>query len=331
MMPFGDKDVARGLASKPQDKNKYQTGNHHLDITDTSEDQKTSIRKPLVKLENVSVTFGHLEALQHITLNLQRNEILAVVGDNGAGKSTLLKVLCGVYQPDPGGKIYLNDRVIHLGSIRDAKHYGIVSVFQNQEFCPNLDVTQNLYLGRELHNRFGLLQNKIMESNARKVLLNMAAPLGLHKRISTLTRGQEQMLAISKTLLDYPNILLLDEPTASLSVIQTAQVLRYIKQLRNKGKTILFICNSLPGVFAIADHILVLRQGKVAAVQHVTHTSYRQVISLIAGVETDSTEAQQLGDAYKAMSDHYMSRLNREDDSALTPGEEETNVNDNAL
>lgn len=294
------------------------TGSESSDADDTS-----GLRHIILRLQDVSVTFGHLEALKHVSLGLRNNEILAVVGDNGAGKSTLLKVLCGLYTPDPGGSIFFHNEQISLSSIRDAKRHGIVSVFQNQEFCPNLDVTQNLYLGRELTSGWGLLENKKMERSARKVLLDLAAPLGLHKRISTLTRGQAQMLAISKTLLDDPEVLLLDEPTASLSVLQTAQVLRYIRHLRDEGKTILFICNSLPDVFAIADRVAVLRQGRIAAIQDIADTSYEQIISLIAGVDADSVEAQRLGDAYEQLDSHSPLRLDRNDDSLTTLGKEE--------
>ncbi|MCI1901169.1 MAG: ATP-binding cassette domain-containing protein [Bifidobacteriaceae bacterium] len=246
----------------------------------------TSLKKyPLIKFTDVSVTFGFFEALKHVNLSFYRGEILAVVGDNGAGKSTLLKVLAGLYHPDEAGGIEHNGVPCAINTIQESRALGIASVFQDQEFCDNLDVTANLFLGHEMKDEFRRLDVSKMEDEARRVLAQVSSPIGLRKPISTLTKGQSQMLSIARTLLDDPEMILLDEPTASLSVMQTAEVLSYIKKLRASGKAIVFICNTLPDVFAIADRIVVLRHGRINGLHKTSDTSYEQIIAEIAGVD----------------------------------------------
>lgn len=245
----------------------------------------TSKRYPLITMSDVSVTFGFFEALKHIDLSFYPGEILALVGDNGAGKSTLLKVLAGLYQPDEPGGIEYKGMPTVIGGIKDSRALGIASVFQDQEFCDNLDVTANLFLGHEMKDEFHRIDVRRMEDKARGVLAQVSSPIGLRKQISTLTKGQSQMLAIARTLLDDPEMILLDEPTASLSVMQTAEVLTYIKKLRSDGKSIVFICNTLPDVFAISDRIVVLRHGRINGMHLTSETSYEQIIAEIAGVD----------------------------------------------
>ncbi|MCI1984001.1 MAG: ATP-binding cassette domain-containing protein [Bifidobacteriaceae bacterium] len=242
-------------------------------------------KQPIVRFTDVSVTFGFFEALKHVDLSFYRGEILAVVGDNGAGKSTLLKVLAGLYQPDSAGGIEHNGIPCTINGIQDSRALGIASVFQDQEFCDNLDVTANLFLGHEKRDDFRRLDVHTMEDEARRVLAQVSSPIGLRKPISTLTKGQSQMLSIARTLLDDPEMILLDEPTASLSVMQTAEVLSYIKKLRSNGKSIVFICNTLPDVFAISDRIVVLRHGRINGMHQTHDTSYEQIIAEIAGVD----------------------------------------------
>lgn len=246
---------------------------------------KTNNKSPLASMRDVSVTFGFFEALKHIDVDFYPGEILGVVGDNGAGKSTLLKVLAGVYEPDIHGSLIFKNQPVSLGTIRESRELGIAAVFQDTEFCDNLDVTANLFLGREIRDLFRRLDISKMERRARKVLAEVSSPIGLRKPISTLSKGQSQMLSIARTLLDDPVMILLDEPTASLSVTQTAEVLTYIKELRSKGKSIVFICNTLPDIFAVADRILVLRHGHVKGIHQTSETSYEQVIAEIAGVD----------------------------------------------
>ncbi|MCI1936143.1 MAG: ATP-binding cassette domain-containing protein [Bifidobacteriaceae bacterium] len=243
-------------------------------------------RYPLMKMNNVSVTFGFLEALKHIDLSFYPGEILALVGDNGAGKSTVLKVLAGLYQPDEPCSVEHHGVPTQINGIHDSRELGIAAVFQDQEFCDNLDVTANLFLGHEMKDELHRIDIRRMEDEARRVLAQVSSPIGLRKPISTLSKGQSQMLAIARTLLDDPDMILLDEPTASLSVTQTAEVLTYIKKLRSAGKSIVFICNTLPDVFAIADRIVVLRHGRINGEHLTSETSYEQIIAEIAGVDS---------------------------------------------
>lgn len=288
---------------------------------------------PLMRFTNVSVTFGFFEALKHIDLSFYRGEILALVGDNGAGKSTLLKVLAGLYQPDEPGGIDHNGVPCIINGIQDSRALGIASVFQETEFCDNLDVTANLFLGHEVKDEFRRLDVRKMEDRARSILAQVSSPIGLRKQISTLTKGQAQMLSIARTLLDDPEMILLDEPTASLSVMQTAEVLSYIKKLRGDGKSIVFICNTLPDVFAIADRIAVLRHGRLNGLHKTSETSYEEIIAEIAGVDgargvMDSlrgahTETQRFDDQRKL--------IDRQDSRATESAPVEAHADDDAL
>lgn len=252
-------------------------------------------RQALFAFNNVSVTFGFFEALKHLSVQFYRGEILAIVGDNGAGKSTLLKVLAGLYQPNSSGEITHKGKTCVINGIQDSRSLGIAAVFQDQEFCENLDITSNLFLGHEIRDYLHRIDIPAMEERARQVLTEVSSPIGLRKPISTLTKGQSQMLSIARTLLDDPEMILLDEPTASLSVMQTAEVLSYIKRLRVSGKSIVLICNTLPDVFAVADRILVLRHGRLNGIHQTNETTYEQIIAEIAGVDNADFATETVG------------------------------------
>jgi simple sugar transport system ATP-binding protein len=275
-------------------------------------------QNPLFSLTDVSVTFGFFEALKHIDLEFHKGEILALVGDNGAGKSTLLKVMAGLYHPDEPGGIAHNGQPCTINNIQDSHALGIASVFQDQEFCDNLDVTANLFLGHELKDDFKRIDIQRMEDRARAVLAEVSSPIGLRKPISTLTKGQSQMLSIARTLLDDPEMILLDEPTASLSVMQTAEVLSYIKRLRGDGKSIVFICNTLPDVFAISDRIVVLRHGRINGMHITSETSYEQIIAEIAGVDNAEFISETNGFANERFRDQRK-LIDRQDSQATEP------------
>ncbi|MDR3975688.1 MAG: ATP-binding cassette domain-containing protein, partial [Bifidobacterium sp.] len=246
---------------------------------------RNSSTPPLLRLEDICVKFGFVEALKSVNLSIQRQEVVAIVGDNGAGKSTLIKVIAGFLQPG-FGHIYLNGEQVTIPSIREADRMGIASVFQGQEFCDNLDVASNLFLGKEI-NQIGIRDDDSMNSRARSVLKTLSSAIRVGSPIASLSVGQRQTVAIARTLLNDPQLILLDEPTAALSVMQSAEVLAYIKRLRSEGRSVVMVCHDLPDVFAVSDRIVVIRQGHVTGVHRTVETSYEEIIAEIAGVTTE--------------------------------------------
>ena len=246
---------------------------------------RNSSTPPLLRLEDICVKFGFVEALKSVNLSIQRQEVIAIVGDNGAGKSTLIKVIAGFLQPG-FGHIYLNGEQVTIPSIREADRMGIASVFQGQEFCDNLDVASNLFLGKEI-NQIGIRDDDSMNSRARSVLKTLSSAIRVGSPIASLSVGQRQTVAIARTLLNDPQLILLDEPTAALSVMQSAEVLAYIKRLRSEGRSVVMVCHDLPDVFAVSDRIVVIRQGHVTGVHRTVETSYEEIIAEIAGVTTE--------------------------------------------
>lgn len=222
---------------------------------------RNSSTPPLLRLEDICVKFGFVEALKSVNLSIQRQEVIAIVGDNGAGKSTLIKVIAGFLQPG-FGHIYLNGEQVTIPSISEADRMGIASVFQGQEFCDNLDVASNLFLGKEI-NQIGIRDDDSMNSRARSVLKTLSSAIRVGSPIASLSVGQRQTVAIARTLLNDPQLILLDEPTAALSVMQSADV------------------------FAVSDRIVVIRQGHVTGVHRTVETSYEEIIAEIAGVTTE--------------------------------------------
>ncbi|PFG42333.1 monosaccharide ABC transporter ATP-binding protein (CUT2 family) [Isoptericola jiangsuensis] len=219
-------------------------------------------RTPLLALREVSKFFGAVEALVGVDLEVHAHEVVALVGDNGAGKSTLAKVVAGVLAPD-AGQIEIEGRAVAMGSPSAAKNLGVASVFQDLAVAENLDVTANVYLGQELRNRFGLLDDGLMENETRRLLEHLTVRIpSVRTPLAHLSAGQRQAVAIARTLIGDPRIVVLDEPTAALSVAQTGEVLTHIERLRELGLGVVLISHNLNDVRAVADRIEVLRHGR---------------------------------------------------------------------
>ncbi|EFA23619.1 ABC transporter, ATP-binding protein [Bifidobacterium gallicum DSM 20093 = LMG 11596] len=221
-----------------------------------------------MSLKGVSKQFGHNEALRCVDVDIHAHEITAIVGDNGAGKTTLVHVIAGLIQPD-AGHIELNNETVTFTSPRHATQLGVAAVFQNPEFCDNLDVAANLFLGNELTQYGGVRDDDAMHRQARQALDSLSASISASRDINSLSGGQRQSVAIARTLLRDPHSIVLDEPTASLSVIQTAEVLDYLVRLRRQGRAIVMVCHNLPDVFAVSDRIIVMRRELVVG-EHLT-------------------------------------------------------------
>lgn len=235
----------------------------------------------VLTMRGVSKNFGAVAALTGVDLEVNSSEVVAIVGDNGAGKSTLVKILAGVHRPDDGKVVFAGDEVT-VASPTDAIDMGIATVFQDLALCDNLDVVQNLFLGREL--RPIRLDEVAMEVKAWDLLRQLSAKIpSVRIPIASLSGGQRQTVAIARSLLGEPKLIILDEPTAALGVAQTAEVLNLIERLRDNGLGVILISHNMEDVRAVADRVVVLRLGRNNGEFAAKDTSAEELIAAITG------------------------------------------------
>lgn len=245
----------------------------------------TAQDEALLSLRGVSKAFGSVQALSDIDLEVNRGEVVALLGDNGAGKSTLVKILSGVHQADVGS-IRFEGQPVTITSPTDARALGIATVYQDLALCDNLDVVANLFLGRA-EGRF-TLNEESMERHAWALLHQLSAKIpSVRTVVAALSGGQRQIVAIARSLIGEPSIVILDEPTAALGVAQTAEVLNLIERLRDRGHCVLLITHSMADVQAVADRAVVLRLGRNNGTFAVKDVTYEEIIAAITGA-TDS-------------------------------------------
>ena len=245
--------------------------------------------QPLLALRGVSKRFAAVQALVDVELEIRAGEVVALVGDNAAGKSTLVKVISGVGPADKG-VIEWQGNPVQIKRPQDAQILGISTVYQDLAMCGNLDVVGNLYLGREIH-RLGVLNEVEMERRTRELLQTLSIRIpDVRAPLATLSGGQRQVVAITRSFLSAPRLLLLDEPTASLGIEQTNQLLDLIEQVRDRGTGVLLISHNMGDIKAVADRIAVLRLGRNNGLFDVNTTSQEQIISSITGA-TDNAVA----------------------------------------
>jgi D-xylose transport system ATP-binding protein len=239
---------------------------------------------PVLALKGVSKSFGPVQALSNVDFEVGPGEVVALVGDNGAGKSTLVKTIAGIHPADEGTILFEGNEV-SITSPTDAVHLGIATVYQDLALCDNLDVVENLFLGREETGAGVLHQlNEVgMEKQTGELLENLAVTItDVRNEVGTMSGGQRQQVAIARSLLGEPKLVMLDEPTAALGVRQTAMVLSLIKRLRDRGYGVLVISHNLADVFEVADRIFVLRLGQKAG-EFGQDASQDQVVAAITG------------------------------------------------
>jgi len=243
---------------------------------------------PLLALTGVSKRFGPVQALDGVDLEIYAGEVVGLVGDNGAGKSTLVKVISGIYSPDHG-EISMDGVPFAIRTPEDATQLGIATVYQDLALADNLDVVANLFLGREVLSRGPAratwqVDEIAMEHRSHELLERFAVTIpNVRTEVAALSGGQRQQVAVARSLLGEPKIVLLDEPTAALGVAQTAQVLLLIKQLRERGLGVIVISHNLADVFEVADRIVVLRLGRPAGAFDVARASQDEVVVAITG------------------------------------------------
>jgi ABC-type sugar transport system ATPase subunit len=237
----------------------------------------------LAELNDISKSFGHVDALRSVSFSIGHGEVVALLGDNGAGKSTLVKILSGVYQPD-SGELLMNGQPLHLKAATDALQAGIATVYQDLAVVDTLDVARNVFLGA-IPRRYGILVDyPKMYRDAQHVLKGLRVDLpSVHTRVRELSGGQRQAVAIARALAVDASLFLLDEPTAALGVAQTAKVNELVADLKGAGKSVLIITHNLEHVFEIADRVVVLRHGRRVAVRRLADTSREEVVGLITG------------------------------------------------
>ncbi len=220
---------------------------------------------PLLRLEGVSKHFGAVRAIIDVHLDIPAGQVTALVGDNGAGKSVLIKIIAGIYAPD-GGQIYWDGRSVDIHTPRDAAELGIETVYQDLALCDNLDIVQNMYLGRETTVR-QLLDEEAMEKQAASTLqgLSVTTVRSIRQPVASLSGGQRQAVAVAKAVMWNSKLVIMDEPTAALGVAQTTMVLQLVRTLADRGLAVIIISHNLNDVFEVADRLAILYLGRLAA------------------------------------------------------------------
>jgi simple sugar transport system ATP-binding protein len=239
----------------------------------------------ILELANISKHFGAIQAVNDISLSLAAGEVVGLMGDNGAGKSTLVKMIAGNYRPSHG-TMRMEDKELIMHKPVEARQHGIEIVHQDLALCNNLTAAANVFLGREL--RLGLGPLKIldyagMNKRAGQIFAELKSETRPRDLVKQMSGGQRQAVAIARTRLSNAKIVLMDEPTAAISVRQVAEVLNLIRLLRDQGIAVVLISHRMPDVFAVADRIIVLRRGRKVADKKIAKTSPEEVTGLITG------------------------------------------------
>jgi ABC-type sugar transport system ATPase subunit len=245
--------------------------------------------EPILACRELSKRFGGVHALEKVSFELHRGEVLALAGDNGAGKSTLIKAISGVHRPDEGEIVYKGEPV-NLANPREARELGIETIYQDLALADNLDVGANVFLGREPRTRFlGLLprlDRRRMRDAAREVLETLEIDIAARKLgqpVRNLSGGQRQAVAIGRAIFWKAELLIMDEPTAALGVPEQRKVVELIHRLKQQNVAIIFISHNLIDIFAVADRILVLRRGIKAGERRIDETDSDEVVKLMVG------------------------------------------------
>jgi D-xylose transport system ATP-binding protein len=243
---------------------------------------------PLLQIEDLSKTFGSVQALTDVDFEVRSGEVMALVGDNGAGKSTLIKCIAGIHGHD-SGRISFSGEEVHIHGPKDAAKLGIEVVYQDLALCDNLDVVQNMYLGREIRDFLFRLKEPAMEQRTTETLkgLRVTTIRSIRQAVATLSGGQRQSVAVARAVMWNSKLVILDEPTAALGVAQTEQVLELVRRLAEQGLAVVLISHNLHDIFETATRITVLRLGRNVGIYERAATTQQEVVQAItAGIPT---------------------------------------------
>jgi D-xylose transport system ATP-binding protein len=243
---------------------------------------------PTLELRGASKSFGSVQALTDVDFEVRDGEVMALVGDNGAGKSTLIKSVAGIH-PFDSGEVFFDGNPVTIHGPKDAARLGIEVVYQDLALCDNLDVVQNMYLGREAHDPIRRLKEAEMEKRTGETLssLSVTTIRSTRQTVATLSGGQRQSVAVARAVMWNSRLVILDEPTAALGVAQTRQVLELVKRLGQQGLAVILISHNLHDIFEVADRITVLRLGRNVGVYEREKTTQQEIVHAItAGVPT---------------------------------------------
>ena len=247
----------------------------------------------LFEMKNIEKIFAHVHALDHVNFDVRKGEVHALLGENGAGKSTLIKILTGVYSKD-GGQIFMNGEEIEINSREDASEAGIAVIFQELSLVPTLSVYQNILLGKEI-SKFGIVSDKAEKTQIQELIDRYGFPLKATDIVETLSVAQKQMVEILKALATDSRLIIMDEPTASLSSRESELLYKIINQLRDKGVSIIYISHRLEEVFNLSDRITILRDGKNVGVIEKEDIIPSEVVKMMIGKElSESTASREL-------------------------------------
>jgi D-xylose transport system ATP-binding protein len=253
----------------------------HTSQADSGADVVPSSSNVLLSLRGISKSFGPVQAIQEVDLDVPAGQVTALIGDNGAGKSTLIKIVAGIHTPS-SGHIYWNGKEVHIHTPREATELGIATVYQDLALCDNLDIVENLFLGNE-PTKFGMLDEIKMELATVQTLKDLAVTTvkSVRQKVGSLSGGQRQAVAVARAVTRESRLVIMDEPTAALGVTQTAQVLGLIKTLASRGVGVLVISHNLTDVFEVADRVAVMYLGTLVSSGPIANYDTASAVELI--------------------------------------------------
>jgi len=251
-----------------------------------------SATSTLLRLRGITKSFGAVQALQHVDLDIPAGQVTALIGDNGAGKSTLIKTISGIHPPT-SGEVFWDGQEVKIHTPRDAASIGIATVYQDLALCDNLDIVQNMFLGREL-TKNGVLDELSMETATKQTLLDLSVHTvkSVRQVVGSLSGGQRQAIAVARAVMRESRLVILDEPTAALGVSQTANVLSLIKTLSSRGIAVIVITHNLADVFSVADNIAVMYLGNLVSQGPIHQYDTTSAVELITTGQSSSVPAQ---------------------------------------
>lgn len=239
----------------------------------------------LLELNSVTKDFGAIRALNSVSFSIEPGQVVGLMGDNGAGKSTLVKIMSGIYQPT-SGELRFGGEHAHIHSPREARRLGIETVYQDLALADNLTAAANIFLGREMKRSFGpfrFLNHKAMDARAVELFAELKSETRASDFVRQMSGGQRQAVAIARTRLSDARVILMDEPTAAISVRQVAEVLNLIRRLKDAGIAVILISHRMPDVFSVCERVIVMRRGSKVADKPIADSSPEEVTALITG------------------------------------------------